>query len=178
MSDQYIGEIRLFGFSRIPIGWLACNGALLSISQYDVLYTLIGTTYGGDGVTTFAVPDLRGRVPLSQGIGRGLSQRSLGERAGEESHTLVNNEMPNHGHALLSTTNAGTTTTPGTGVHLAAASIPATHLYAPQANVPTNYNVMAPSIGLAGNNEAHNNMMPTLTCNYCIATDGIFPTQN
>jgi microcystin-dependent protein len=177
MSDPFVGEIRLFGFPRIPTGWVACDGAALPISEYDVLYTLIATTYGGDGVTTFCVPDLRGRVPLSQGTGRGLTTRVLGEPGGEERHTLTSNEMPGHGHALLSSTNVGTTATPGTEVHLATSSIAATQPYAPLANV-TGYNVMASSIGITGDNLSHDNMMPTLTGNYCICTSGVFPQQS
>ncbi|MDB5656939.1 MAG: tail collar protein [Tardiphaga sp.] len=177
MSDPYVGEIRLFGFPRVPIGWLACNGAALPISQYDVLFTLIGTTYGGNGTTTFCTPDLRGRVPLHQGTGGGLSQRVIGQSGGEESHTLQLTEMPSHGHALLSTTNPGTTATPGTSVHLAASSAATTELYAPVADVPS-YNVMAPSITSTGNNLAHDNMMPTLACNFCICWAGIFPSQS
>ena len=176
MSDPFVGEIRLFGFPRVPNGWLACNGASLPISQYDVLFTLIGTTYGGDGVTTFCPPDLRGRVPISQGTGGGLTPRTLGEISGEESHTLLFPEMPSHGHALLSTRNAGTTPTPGPAVHLAAASLSASKLYAPQANVPS-YDVMAASVTPTGNNQSHDNMMPTLTGNYCICFAGVFPSQ-
>jgi microcystin-dependent protein len=177
MSDPFVGEIRLFGFPRIPLGWVACNGAQLPIAQFDMLFTVLGTTYGGDGVTTFGVPDLRGRVPISQGTGRGLSPRVLGELSGEESHTLVLAEMPTHGHAMLSSTNPATSLKPGTDVHLATSNIATTHPYAPQANVPS-YNIMAPSIGATGNSEAHDNMMPTLTCNYCICTEGVFPQQN
>jgi microcystin-dependent protein len=177
MSDPYVGEIRLFGFPRVPVGWLACNGAVLSISEYEVLFTLISTTYGGNGTTTFCAPDLRGRVPISQGTGGGLSPRTLGEVSGQESHTLILSEMPTHGHALLSTTNAGTTPTPGPAVHLAAASLTTSKLYAPLANVPK-HDVMAPSVTATGNNLAHDNMMPTLTCSYCIAWAGVFPSQS
>jgi microcystin-dependent protein len=174
VSDQFVGEIRLFAFPRIPDGWLACNGQTVAISVYDVLYTLIGTTYGGDGVQTFRVPDLRGRVPISQGTGGGLSPRVLGQIAGEEAHTLLVQEIPSHSHALLSSNAVGSTATPGSTVHLATAS--ANTLYAPQASV-TSYDVMAPSIGQNGSSIDHNNMMPTLTGNYCIAYVGIFPSQ-
>ena len=175
MSDQFIGEIRLFGFPRIPDGWVACDGTLLSIGNYETLYALIGTTYGGDGVNTFGLPDLRGRVPLSQGNGAGLTSRVLGQVFGEASHTLMSTEMPSHGHALVSTTNAGTTATPAQNVHLAASNTTG-KVYAPQADV-TSYNVMAPSLTQTGNNLPHDNMMPTLTCNFCIAYEGIYPSQ-
>jgi microcystin-dependent protein len=177
MSDPYVGEIRLFGFPRIPEGWLACNGASVPISQYDVLFALIGTTYGGDGVTSFNLPDLRGRVPLAQGAGRGLTPRVLGEVSGQETHLLIRTEMPSHSHSLVSTTNAGTTPTPGPTVHLATSSIASAKVYAPQANVPS-YDVMAPALSITGNNEPHDNMMPTLTCNYCICWSGVFPSPS
>jgi microcystin-dependent protein len=177
MSDPFVGEIRLFGFPRVPTGWLACDGASVPISQYDVLFALIGTTYGGDGVTTFNVPDLRGRLPLSQGNGRGLTPRVLGEIGGEEAHILLGSEMPSHSHSLLSTTTPGTTPTPDPSLHLATSSIASAKVYAPQADVPGD-DVMAPSIGATGNNLPHDNMMPTLTCNYCICWSGIFPAQS
>jgi microcystin-dependent protein len=176
MSDQFIGEIRLFGFPRIPDGWLACNGTLQSIANFDVLYSLIGTTYGGDGVTTFGIPDLRGRVPLSQGTGLNLTPRVMGQSFGEPTHTLRSTEMPSHSHALLSTTRPGTTATPAQSVHLATSSTSSKPLYAPQAGV-SSYNVMAPSsLNQTGNGLPHDNMMPTLTCNYCIAYYGIYPS--
>ncbi len=94
MSTPYVGEIRMFGFSRTPSGWQTCDGSLLPISQYEVLYTLLGTTYGGDGVTTFAVPDLRGRIPIHQGRGNGLTPKILGQLAGTEQITLILNQIP------------------------------------------------------------------------------------
>ena len=174
MSDPFTGEIRLFGFRRVPTNWVACDGSLLPISQYEVLYTLLGTVFGGDGITTFGVPDLRGRVPIAQGNGTGLTPRVLGQIGGEDSHTLQNTEMPSHSHALVSTTNTGSTATPGVGVHLATTSVSTGVVYAPQANV-TGYAVLAPSVGTAGNSLAHDNMMPTLTGNYCICANGVFP---
>lgn len=175
MSDPYVGEIRLFAFPRVPTGWLACDGSAVPISQFDALYALIGTTYGGDGISVFNVPNLCGRVPLAQGSGRGLSPRLLGETGGAEQHTLIDQEMPSHSHALLSTANAGTTPTPGPALHLATASLPSAKLYAPQADVPS-YDVMAPCVGLAGGSQPHDNMMPTLTCNYCICWSGVYPS--
>lgn len=176
MSDQFIGEIRLFGFPRIPDGWLACNGTLQSIANFEILYQLIGTTYGGDGINTFGIPDLRGRVPLSYGNGPNLTPRVMGQSFGEPTHTLLSTEMPSHSHALLSTTNAGTIATPAPSVHLATSNISTKPLYAPQAGVAS-YSVMArSSLNLTGNSLPHDNMMPTLTCNYCIAYSGIFPS--
>ena len=175
-ADPFTGEIRLFGFSRVPSGWVACDGALLPIAQYPKLYKLLDTVYGGDGKTTFGVPDLRGRVPIHQGEGHGLTARSMGQSGGEERHTLTTEEMPSHGHALLSTTNVGTTPTPGTNVHLAASSLATAELYAPQSHVPS-YNIMAPSVGPYGRSLAHENRMATLTCNICICHAGIFPEK-
>jgi microcystin-dependent protein len=177
MSDQFIGEIRLFGFPRVPDGWLACNGSLQSITNFDVLYGLIGTTFGGDGISTFGIPDLRGRVPLSYGNGPNLTPRVMGQSFGEPTHTLLTTEMPSHSHALLSTTRPGTTATPAQSVHLATSNTSTKPLYAPQASV-SSYSVMAPSLTNSGNSLPHDNMMPTLTCNYCIAYSGIYPSPS
>jgi microcystin-dependent protein len=176
MSDQYIGEIRLFAFPRVPTGWLPCNGQSIPISQFDVLFAIIGTTYGGDGVQTFNVPDLRGRVPIGQGQGRTLPPAVLGQMAGEDEHTLIDKEMPLHSHALVSSTTTATTPTPSPTVHLATAS-GGTLLYAPAANAAP-YAVMAPCVAAAGNSVGHLNIMPTLVANYCIAFNGIFPSQS
>jgi microcystin-dependent protein len=173
MSEQYIGEIRLFAFPRVPDGWQPCNGQLLAISQFDTLYAVIGTTYGGDGVQTFAMPDLRGRVPIGQGTGPTLPTYVIGQPGGEDNHILVNGEIPSHSHALLSSTASANTAAPATNVHLATAS--AGTLYAPAANAAP-YDVMAPSIQTAGNSVGHNNIMPTLVANYCISYSGIFPS--
>ena len=137
---------------------------------------MIGTTYGGDGVQTFNAPDLRGRVTIHQGTGGGLSPKVLGQPGGQEAHTLLDQEMPSHSHALLSSTIMGTTPTPGTTVHLATSSQAAHNLYVPQANV-TGYDTMAPCVTPSGNSIPHNNMMPSLTANYCIAYVGVFPSQ-
>src|SRR5690349_18654375 len=104
MSDPFLGEIRLFAFPRVPVGWLACSGQTLPISQFDALYTILGTTYGGDGTQTFNLPDLRGRVPLGQGQAPGGAAYVLGEIAGEDEHTLIQTEMPAHSHSLLAST--------------------------------------------------------------------------
>lgn len=176
MADPFIGEIRLFGFPRIPTGWQACNGSLLSIANFEALYLLIGTTYGGDGVTSFGVPDLRGRVPLSMGSGRGLTPRTLGEIAGEPAHTLLTAEMPSHGHGLVATALEGTTAIPGPTVQLGTASLATSAVYTQPANIPS-YVGMASSIMPAGNSLPHDNMMPTLVGNYCIAVVGVFPAQ-
>lgn len=177
MANPFIGEIRMFGFPRIPDGWLACDGSLQSISEYEVLYTLIGTAFGGDSINTFGLPDLRGRVPISQGSGRGLTPRALGELGGEPEHVLQLTEIPSHSHALTSTSNVGTTVTPSNSVHLATVNPSTARLYAPASSV-TNSLVMAPSVNSTGNGLPHPNMMPTLTGNFCICWSGVFPTSN
>ncbi|WP_456619032.1 phage tail protein [Bradyrhizobium sp. P5_C12] len=173
MADPFIGEIRLFGFPRVPDGWLACAGQSLPISQYDTLYAVIGTTYGGDGVQSFNLPDLRGRVPIGQGAGPNLPSYVLGQIAGEEEHTLIETEMPTHSHALLSSTATATTATPGPTVHLA--TITSGNLYAPVMNAAP-YATMAACVTTAGMGIGHNNMMPSVVANYCICNAGIFPS--
>jgi microcystin-dependent protein len=174
MSDPFIGEIRLFGFPRIPDSWLACSGQSVPIAQYDTLYAVIGTTYGGDGVQTFNLPDLRGRVPIGQGAGPSLPTYTLGQMAGQEGHTLVEAEMPTHSHALLSSTTTATTATPATTVHLATSS--SGNLYAPVMNAAP-YAKMAACVTTAGKSIAHDNMMPTVVANYCICFAGVFPSS-
>jgi microcystin-dependent protein len=177
MANPFVGEIRLFGFPRIPTGWFACDGSLQSIAQYEVLYTLIGTTFGGDGINTFGLPDLRGRIPISQGNGTGgLTPRVLGEVGGEPEHQLLIAEIPSHSHPLTSTTNVGSTATPSNTVHLATVSPNTARLYAPASSVTTS-SVMAPCVNSAGNSLPHPNMMPTLTGNFCICWAGVFPSQ-
>ncbi|MND69550.1 Phage Tail Collar Domain protein [compost metagenome] len=173
MSTPYVGEIRMFGFSRMPIGWLACNGSLVSIAENEVLYTLLGTVYGGDGVNTFGLPDLRGQVPIHQGTGPGLTSKALGQRGGSENVTLLQSNLPPHTHAFTATSAAATTDTPGQ-----------TTLHAAQ-GADTAYMAASPNIGLgpasianSGNGFSHNNIMPTLAVSYCIAASGIFPSQN
>lgn len=176
--DPYIGTILLFAFPRIPTGWAACDGSLLAISEYEALFTLIGTTYGGNGVTNFALPDLRGRVPIHQGTGSGLTTRVMGESAGHEVVTIVSGTMAAHGHPLAAaaaTPPVGGTATPGssvlfgTGVGLAPYTTSITG---------ATQEVMAPqTIRSSVGGQAHQNMMPTLVGNYCIALYGIYPSQ-
>lgn len=170
MSTPFVGEIRAFAFGRIPSGWQACDGSLLPISQYDVLFALIGTTYGGDGQTTFGVPDLRGRVPVHQGQGPSLGNYQIGVVDGSETVTLTTSQV-NHTHPLPVSSTAATSPSPANAV-LAADSLDP--VYSPGA---PNVDMHPTSVGLAGGNQPHDNMMPTLTVSYCIATEGIFPTQ-
>lgn len=176
MTTPYVGEIRLFGFSRVPTGWLACDGSLQPISNFQPLYTLLGTTYGGDGVNTFALPDLRGQVPLHQGTGLGLTPRTLGERGGSENVTLLNSGMPSHSHGFFASTTAASTTTPGSTVQLGA--LPSDHIYLQDiTGTPTAIAMSTNMTGNAGGSLPHNNVMPTLTLSFCIAWNGIYPSQ-
>lgn len=176
--DPYIGTILLFAFPRIPTGWAACDGSLLAISEYEALFTLIGTTYGGNGVTNFALPDLRGRVPIHQGTGPGLSTRVLGQAGGHEVVTIVTGTMASHGHPLAAssaTPPVGPTATPDPSVLFGTGVGPKPYLSSITGATPE---VMAPqTISSNAGGQAHQNMMPTLVGNYCIALNGIYPSQ-
>lgn len=176
MSTPFIGEIRMFGFGRTPTNWQACDGSLLPISEYDALFALLGTTYGGDGQTTFAVPDLRGRLPLHQGQGPGLSNHVIGEISGSETVTLVSQQMPTHTHILMATTSAATTVTPGTS--LLPGAVSGDTFYVNTITGNTAAPMSAQMLGISGGSQPHENTMPTLTVQYCIATAGIYPSQS
>jgi microcystin-dependent protein len=177
MSTPYIGEIRMFGFGTrgAPNGWWACDGSLLPISQYDALFALIGTTYGGDGQTTFAVPDLRGRLPIHQGTGPGLSTYVIGQKAGTETVTVLPTQMPAHTHTLAVTSAAATAVTPGTS--LLPGTVSGETFYTSDITGATALPMTAQATSAAGGSQPHENCMPTLTAQYCIATQGIFPSQ-
>lgn len=176
MSTPYIGEIRMFAFGTrgAPNGWQACDGSLLPISQYDALFALIGTTYGGDGQTTFAAPDLRGRVPIHQGQGPGLSNYVIGQLAGTETVTVLPTQMPAHNHALVTTTAAASSLTPANT--LLPGAVSGDNFYVSDLTGTTQVAMSAQSTSLAGGNQPHENCMPTLTVQFCIATQGIFPS--
>lgn len=171
MAEGFIGEIRLFAGNFAPRGWALCNGQLLSIAQNTALFSILGTTYGGNGQTTFALPDLRGRVPLHPGTGPGLADRFLGESAGQETHTLLQSEMPAHGHQLNATANTATATSPAGGV----LAQPARPAYAAGGAASP---MSASSLGNAGGSQPHNNMAPYLGLNFIICMEGIFPPRN
>lgn len=175
MSQPYVGEIRLFGFGRTPVGWLACSGQLLSIAEYEVLFTLIGTTYGGDGQVTFALPDLRGRAPIHQGQGPGLSSYVIGQASGSESVTLIQSQMPAHGHTLLATPLTATANTPAPTLELG--GVNGDFLYVTDTSGSTAIAMNPAALTSSGNNQAHDNTMPTLTVQYCIAWAGVYPSQ-
>lgn len=173
MTDPYIGEIRLVGFNFAPRGWALCNGQILPIAQNTALFSLLGTTYGGDGRTTFALPDLRGRVPLHAGQGPGLSARNLGESGGEASVTLLASQLPAHTHAVAaSAAEAGERSPAGQQFANAVGSL---NSWAP----PGSPVALAPDmVGGAGGSQPHNNMAPTLVVNYIIALQGVFPPRS
>jgi microcystin-dependent protein len=166
MGTPFIGEIRLVGFNFAPQGWAFCDGATMSIVDNQVLYILIGTTYGGDGVNTFNLPDLRGRVPVHQGSGF-----VIGQAAGTESVTLNANQLPSHNHALQGSTDGGTSIDP-TGNVLATTST--TKVY----STPTSVTPMTSTTTASGGGQPHENMQPFLAASYIIALFGVFPSQN
>ncbi|MFG6489717.1 phage tail protein [Roseateles sp. BYS78W] len=171
MSTPYVGEIRLFAGNFSPVGWMLCQGQLLPISEFETLFNLIGTIYGGDGQNSFQLPDLRGRVPVHQGQGTGLSTRTIGEVGGAETVTLSAAQLPAHTHTLLASTDTANLSTPG-GAQLAATSV------ASYDTGPGSSAMSAAGVGSAGGAQPHENMAPTLTVNYIISLFGIFPTQN
>lgn len=174
MADPFVAEIRIYPFNFAPRGWAFCDGQLLPISQNTALFSLLGTTYGGDGKTTFALPNLRGRAPMHPGQGPGLSLRNLGESAGVETVTLLQSEMPVHPHALSANNQPGEDAT-ANGEALAR-SVGAS-IY----QTTTNQNLVqlaAQNVGVAGGGLPHNNMQPYLTLNFCIALQGIFPPRS
>lgn len=177
MSTPYVGEIRMFGFGNrgAPNGWQACDGSLLPIAEYEVLYTLLGTTYGGDGVNTFAVPDLRGRLPIHQGTGPGLSNYVIGQRAGTETVTVLATQMPAHTHTLAATTGAAGAVTPGNT--LLPGTVSGDSFYVSDVAGATALPMSPQSTSLGGGSQPHENCMPTLTVQFCIAWAGIFPSQ-
>lgn len=170
-SQPLIGSIMMAGFNFAPINWLLCNGQLVSISENEVLFELIGTTYGGDGVTTFGLPDLRGRIPVHQGQGPGLSNYVLGQSGGAENVTLTVNQIPSHNHALLASTTSGSAASPsGDYIGLNADGIASY-------GTSSNGNLNTGSIQSQGGSQSHENMQPFLTVNFSIAMYGIFPVQ-
>jgi microcystin-dependent protein len=172
--ESYVGEIRLFPYNFAPLGWLDCDGQLLSIAQNETLYTLLGTTYGGDGVQTFGLPDLRGRVPLHNGALPGGSTYVQGQSAGSESVTLTSAQIPAHTHPTYATTSLADTNIPSLAVELGALSGDTMYTSSPVQPLPIN----GQPVAATGGNQPHENRMPTLTLRFCISQYGIFPTQS
>ncbi|MEO6541584.1 MAG: tail fiber protein [Ferruginibacter sp.] len=170
MAQPYVGEIRMFAGNFNPAGWMFCDGALLPISENETLFNLIGTTYGGDGQSTFALPDLRGRVPIHMGTGSGLSTYVLAENGGAESVTITTQQMPVHTH-IPAASNSGGSETPANNYWGNTAT------GKPYGAAPPNVAMNAATIGIAGGSQPHDNMIPFLCINYIISLFGIFPSQ-
>jgi microcystin-dependent protein len=171
MSDPYIGEIRAFGFNFAPVNWAVCAGQLLPISQNPALFSILGTQYGGNGTTNFALPNLQGNVPLHQGEAPGLTPRIVGETGGETTVTLTVAQIPAHTHAAACNSGNGTAYTPGGNVW-------ATDAGGAKEYAATGTATMAASaLAATGGNQPHDNMQPSLAINYCIALAGIFPPR-
>lgn len=168
--DPFLGEIRMFGGNFAPRGWALCNGQLMSVAQNTALFSILGVTYGGNGQTTFGLPNMQGRLPMHWGSGPGLSPHTLGEASGTETVTLINSQMPMHNHQLIGTTAAAGDTLP-TGNILSEGNS-----YAAGNSTPTN---MSPNaIGVSGGNQPHTNMPPYLAVSFIIALEGVFPSRN
>ena len=165
-SDPYLSEIQIFAFDFAPRGWAQCSGQVLPIAQNQALFSLLGTTYGGNGQTTFALPDLRGRVPLHTGIGF-----AQGQTGGEEVHTLTVQEIPSHTHAVTASSATANETSPVGNIWAKGDTAP------PYKNT-SNAAMNAGAMGYSGGNQPHENRMPYLAINYCISLQGIFPSRN
>ncbi len=172
MSEPFLGEIRMFGFNFTPQGWAPCNGQLLPINQNQALFSLLGTTYGGDGRTTFALPDMRSRVPACQGQCPGLSSYAEGQAGGAETVTLAAAQMPGHTHPVKASSSAADSEQPG-GRTLGRS---ASHIYTAKPDASTVMN--ADMLGDAGGSQPHSNIQPYLAVNFCIALSGIFPSRS
>jgi microcystin-dependent protein len=174
MADPFVAEIRIFPFSFAPKGWAFCDGQLLPLSQNTALFSLLGTTYGGDGKSNFALPDMQGNAPMQPGQGQGLSLRDLGEMSGSQTVTLLQSEMPSHPHTMRAASDAADNNSPqnntaappaGRGNNLYITATSPLSLMNPVALTPN------------GGNQPHNNMQPYLTLNFCIALQGVFPPR-
>ncbi len=173
MSDPFIGEIRMFAGNFAPRSWAFCDGQLLAVSSNNALFALLGTIYGGDGRTTFGLPDMRGRIPVHQGQGPGLSDRRIGAKGGAENVTLTANQMPSHNHAMNASGTAGTADGPAGMVQAGNSAVRAFRL-----NIGPNQTLHSATIGNSGGSRSHANMMPTLAVHFIIALFGVFPSRN
>ena len=179
MSDQFLAEIRMFGFNFPPTGWAYCNGQIMPISQNTALFALLGTTYGGDGKSNFALPNLSGNVAMHPGQGQGLSLRDLGEQSGTPTVTLLQSEIPVHNH-MMQALNANASTAVASGNALAKGRYstgPTSGAIAFYNTVSTFVTMDPLAIGIAGGGLPHNNLMPYLGLNFCIALQGVFPQR-
>ena len=173
MADQFVAEIRIFPFNFDPAGWASCDGQLLPISQNTALFSLLGTTYGGNGTSNFALPNLNGRTPIGFGQGPGLYPYDLGEEGGADNVTLLTTEIPSHTHLVKVAQGVGDTDNPAQAAALAQSSI-----RAPAYAAASNGVMAAGAVPLQGGGLLHNNMPPYLTFKFCIALQGIFPPRS
>ncbi len=169
-NQNYMGEIRIFPWGTIPKGWAQCNGQVMAIAQNQALFSLLGTMYGGNGISTFQLPDLRGRMGMNAGQGNGLSNYVVGQSAGSETVSLITQQMPQHDHDMDGTSGNPTTTAPLGNMLALGAQIFNSGAF--------NATMDIHEVGLTGQGAGHENMMPFLTLNYCIATQGIFPSRS
>jgi microcystin-dependent protein len=176
MADQFLSEIRIFAGNFAPTGWALCNGQIMPISQNTALFSLLGTTYGGNGTSTFALPNLQGSAPIGAGQGPGLSVRDLGETGGEQSVTLLDSEMPGHSHAAQAST-AGGVNSPA-GAAWGESKIGKTPLNVYAASGANNVPMSPQALSIAGGSQPHNNMPPYQCLTFIIALAGIFPARN
>lgn len=175
MDEAYLGQIMLVAFNYAPRNWALCNGAILPIAQNQALFALLGTNYGGDGVTTFALPDLRGRLPVHRGQGPGLGNYVIGQVGGVETVTLTALNLPKHNHMVTAVNANANQGTPGGGIW----AIEATAQYPVYSSTTPPDSVMNPgALGTAGGNQPHSNLQPYLAMNYCICTAGLFPPRD
>jgi microcystin-dependent protein len=174
MSDPFVAEIRVVGFNFPPTGWASCDGQLLPISQNTALFSLLGTVYGGDGKSTFALPNLRDSVPIQQGQGQGLSEYGLGQQSGSVAITLINSEMPIHTHQGSASIDDAQFQAPAPDRELASSN-PG---YVYQSNDSSQLTTMNPqTLAIAGQSLPHNNVQPSLALNFIIAMQGVFPAR-
>ncbi len=171
MSDAFIAEIRMFPYNFAPRNWADCNGQIIGIAQNTALYSLLGTNYGGNGQTTFGLPDLRDRIPVGVGQGPGLSQYVVGESGGSTNVTVLQTQMPAHNHSFGTNSGDADGTNPGGSVPARASG--ETPYVNGAANTP-----LSTTVGLVGGSQPHNNMMPYLTVRFCICQFGVFPARN
>lgn len=172
MSEPFVGEVRMFAGNFAPRGWAFCDGQLLAVSQNDALFSLLGTIYGGDGRTTFGLPDLRGRIPIHAGSGPGLSPRRLGSKGGAENVTLTVNQLPSHTHAMQASADAATTPNPAGSV------LAATLTSTPYIEDTPNVNLSGNAVTNVGGSRSHTNLMPFLCIHFIIALVGIYPSRH
>ncbi|MEE9413416.1 MAG: tail fiber protein [Methylococcales bacterium] len=173
MSEPFVGEIRMFAGNFAPRSWAFCDGQLLAVSQNDALFSLLGTLYGGDGETTFGLPDMRGRIPIHAGTGAGLSNRRLGSKSGVENVTLTTSQTPSHTHAFNAMSTSATETDPGNTVTLGQSV--GYDLYVPAQNLT---GMAADAVSSTGGSQQHSNLMPFLCVHFIIALFGIYPSRN